>query len=103
MDDGHTAHCFLSQKHGVRDPVAITMLVQVFAPHDAEKPLEMALRLEDLYNDLDLAGKPTPEWERVEKLLNFLEGFPQMDYGAVYSRIEDQLTCRGITYREATS
>ena len=103
MDDGHAAHCFLSQKCGVRDPAAITMLVQVFAPHDAEKPLEMALRLEDLYNDLDLAGKSTPEWERVEKLLNFLEGFPQMDYGAVYSRIEDQLTCRGITYREATS
>ena len=103
LDDGHTAHCFLSQKYGVRDPAAITMLLQVFAPYDAEKPLEMALRLEDLYNDLDLAGKPTPEWERVEKLLNFLEGFPQMDYGAVYSRIEDQLTCRGITYREATS
>ena len=62
-----------------------------------------ALRLEDLYNSLALAGKPTDEWERVDKLLFFLEDFPKDDYGQVCSRIEDQATQRGMTFAEAVS
>ena len=103
LDDGYTGYCYLSQKYGVRDPAALTLQLQFFRPSDNEQPLEVAIRLDDLYNELGMAGKPTPEWERVEKLLNFLEDFPQQDYGGVYSRIEDQLGCRGITYSEATS
>ena len=62
-----------------------------------------ALRLEDLYNSLSMAGKPTEDWERIDKLLFFLEDFPKGDYGSVCSRIEDQATQRGMAYAEAVS
>jgi hypothetical protein len=103
MDDGHTGFCYLSQQYGVRDPAALQLQIQFFTPFDQEKPMAAALRLEDLYNSLSMAGKPTDDWERIDKLLFFLEDFPKGDYGSVCSRIEDQATQRGMTYAEAVS
>jgi hypothetical protein len=102
-DDGHTAFCYLPQQCGVRDPAALQLQIQFFTPHDQERPMAAALRLEDLFNSLALAGKPTDEWERVDKLLFFLEDFPKNDYGQACSRIEDQATQRGMTYSEAVT
>lgn len=79
MDDGHTGFCYLPQQHGVRDPAALQLQIQFFTPCDQEKPMAAALRLEGLCNSLSLAGKPTGEWERVDKLLFFLEDFPKDD------------------------
>jgi len=102
-DDGHAAFCYLSQQCGVRDPAALQLQIQFFTPYDQERPMAAALRLEDLFNSLALAGKPTGEWERVDKLLFFLEDFSKDDCGQVCSRIEDQATQRGMTHAEAVN
>lgn len=62
-----------------------------------------ALRLGDLFNELAQADKPMDEWEKVSKLLTFLEAFPSGDFGACASRIEDASNTRGITFEDAVS
>jgi len=99
--DGHTGYCFLSEQCGVRDFAAIQAYIQFFQPYESELPLAAALRLEGLYDELDMAGKPTPDWERVEKLLTVLSEFPK--FSGVYERLEEASSTRGITYKEAST
>jgi hypothetical protein len=101
--DGNSAYCFLSAHYGVRDPSTLMAELQYFTPHDAENPFATALRLGTLYADLSLADKPHHDWEKVAKLLDFLEGCPQADFGAVSSRIEDASNSRGISFDEAVT
>jgi hypothetical protein len=99
--DGHAGCCFLSEQCGMRDFAAIQTCIQFFQPHESELPLAAALRLEGLCDELDLAGKPTPDWERVERLLTVLSEF--QNFTSVYERLEEASSTRGITYKEAAT
>ena len=99
--DGHTAHCYLSGRYGILNPVELAAQLFAFTPFDAETPIDLACRLGDLFDQLDDAGKPQQEWEKIAKLLLLLEAYPKDDFGHVASRIEEAAETRGILYTEA--
>jgi hypothetical protein len=99
--DGHAAHCYLSERCGILNPVELAAKLFAFTPCDTETPIDLARRLGELFDQLEDAGKPQQEWEKIAKLLILLEAHPKDDFGNVASRIEEAAETRGILYSEA--
>ena len=101
--DGHMAYCYLSERYGIQNPAALMAQLQFFQPIVDEQPHDAALRLELLYDSLQDVDKVFPNWEKITKLLDFLEEFPSKDFGNVHGRIEDRQNTIGIAFAEAIS
>ena len=97
--DGHMAYCYLAHQYGSPNTRLLSQKLSQFVLESTETPHTHALRLEALYVDLDLAGKEFKTWEKIDVLLQTLDGI--VDYASVLQRIEERQSTDGIEFKDA--